>query len=320
MNAFISTTAKLRKTIAAIVVALAALLLTGCGASVTVSAYTENGTRYNEYTVEIDRAVVQKMEESAIEGDNGEKYTVSGYLFELFSGYGCELIDSGARKDKFFVIYRKAFSSVEDPSKKPSPAAFVTDSRLHDITEQIFYETDLTRNPFVRHYTSVSPDPFNGIRQAYESVLPGQSATVIQRLKNGLVTTIVSTGERVTLLPSVQDAFPYLKGADVSGLELRYAYLGSKRMESSGKSVEVNDDYAQYIFSRYFDSSEREIAFEYSRPEVYGWYLVALAAGGITIAVFVLVTRTKKQKPTLLDRFPYNPEEYRDYETRLPSA
>lgn len=318
MNAIISTS-KLRKTIAAIVLALAALLLTGCGASVTVSAYSENGTRYNEYTVEIDRAIVQKMEETAVLDGNGERYTVNGYLFELFSGYGCELIDSGYRKSSYYAVYRKAFT-VSETTNKPAPAAFVTDSRLHDITEQIAYTTDLTRNPFVRNYTAVSPDPFNGVRKAYDAVLPGQSATVIQRLKNGLVTTIVSTGERVTLLPSIPDAFPYLKGADVGGLELRYAYVGSKRMESSGKSVEINDDYAQYIFSRYFDTTEREITLEYSRPEVYGWYIVALAAGAVTIAIFVFVTRTRKQKPTLLDRFPYNPEEYRDYETHLPSA
>ncbi len=51
----------------------------------------------------------------------------------------------------------------------------------------------------------------------------------------------------------------------------------------------------------------------------YGWYLVALAAGGAVLAVILIVTREKKKKPTLLDRFPYNPEEYRDYEVRLPT-
>lgn len=315
----ITPTKKLRRIVTVLAIVISAMLLSGCGASVTVSAYSENGVRYNQYTVEIPLEIVEKMEKTAARDGNGEKYTVNGYLFELFNGYDCELVDAGYNKGAYFAVYRKAFR--DEPSEKVEPAAFVSGSRLRDISEQLqLQERSLTRNPFVRTYRDVYVDPFNGVRAAYENVRPGQSATVIQRLKNGLITTVVATGETEVLLPSVSEAFPYLKGADVSGLELRYSTVGSKRMNSSGRSVEINDDYSQYIFSRYFDMSEREIALEYERPEVYGWYLVALAAGGITVAVFILVTRMKKQKPTLLDRFPYNPEEYRDYETRLPSA
>ena len=171
MSTFIATKKPL-KIIAVVIVAFAALLLTGCGASVTVSAYNENGIRYNEYVIEIDMDIVDKMESSAALDSNGEKYTVGGYLFELFTGYNCELVDSGYRKHTYYTIYRKAFEGEAEASKKPTPAAFVSDSRLHDITEQITYTTDLTRNPFVRNYTSTSPDPFNGVRAAYESVLP----------------------------------------------------------------------------------------------------------------------------------------------------
>ncbi|MDE7464409.1 MAG: hypothetical protein K2M48_05205 [Clostridiales bacterium] len=299
-----------------IVLALSALLLTGCGASLTVSAYTENGTRYNEYAVEIDLDTVEKMERTAASNSAGEKYTVYSYLFELFSGYDCSLVDSRYENGNYVAVYRKAF--YDAPPATVKPAGFVSESRLRDITEQISYTTDLTRNPFTRNYRSVSADPFNGVRAAYDEVRAGQSATVIQRLKNGLITSIVSTGETVVLLPSVQDAFPYVKGADVSGFELRYVNVQSKRMDSNGTAAPLNDDYSQYVFSRYFDDTDREIVFEYVRPEVYGWYIVALAAGAVTLAAFVIATRTKKQKPTLLDRFPYNPEEFRDYETRLP--
>lgn len=294
------------------------MLLVGCGASITVSAYTEDGIRYNEYTVAIDGELVEKMENTAATDRDGEKYTVSGYLFELFSGYDCTLVDSSYRNGNYVAVYKKAFYG--ERAENAEPAAFVSDSRLRDISEQISYTTNLTaRNPFVRRYRSVSKNPFNGVRAAYDNVSAGQSATVIQRLKNGLITSIVSTGETVVLLPAVQDAFPYLKGADVEGLRLNYSSVQSKRMDSSGRATEIDDDYSQYVFSRYFDDAERDIVFEYDRPEIYGWYLTALAAGGLTVAIFIFVTRQKKQKPTLLDRFPYNPEEYRDYETRLPT-
>ncbi len=307
---------KLRRAAVVLAVVLAAALLTGCGASVTVTAYDENGVRCNEYTVRIPTAAVENMEKTAATDGNGEKYTVGGYLALLFTGFDCTLVDSRITDKEYVAVYKKTFS--DRPPKTVEPAGFVSESRLRDIAEQISYSTDLTRNPFVRHYRSVSVNPFNGVRAAYDSVRPGQSATVIQRLKNGLVSTDAATGEQIVMLPSVQDAFPYLDGLDVSGLLLNYATVGATRMDSSGKKRELDSDSAEYVFSRYFDDTEREIVFEYSRPEVYGWYLVALAAGAVVIAVFVIVTREKKQKPTLLDRFPYNPEEYRDYETRLP--
>ncbi len=307
---------KLRRMFAVVAVAVAAALLGGCGASVTVSAYTENGVRYNEYAVEIPLDVLEIMERTAATDANGDKYTVHGYLFELFSGYDFTLVDSQRKNGKYTAVYKKAFAGAS--TEPAEPAEFVKGSRLRDIAEQITYTTDITRNPFVRRYKSVSRDPFNGVRAAYDDVRQGQSATVIQRLKNGLITTIVATGERVVLLPGVQDAFPYLHGLDVGGLILNYATVGSTRMDSSGAKRELDGDNSMYVFSRYFDDAEREIVFEYSRPEVYGWYLVAVAAGGIVVAAFVIATRQKKNKPTLLDRFPYNPEEYRDYENRLP--
>lgn len=309
---------RLRRTLAVIAAALCALaLLSGCGASVTVTAYDENGVRYNEYTVEIPTQTVERMEKSAATDANGEKYTVQSYLFEMFSGFDCTLVDSRRTATSFVAVYRKAFR--DDKPTVVEPAGFVSGSVLRDVAEQISYTTDLTsRNPFVRRYKTTSVDPFNGVRAAYDAVRAGQSATVIQRLKNGLITINTDTGETEVLLPRVQDAFPYLDGMDESGLLLKYATIGSTRMDSSGTKREFDDDNSRYEFSRYFDTSDRDIVFEYSRPEVYGWYLVALAAGAVVVAAFVIATRPKKQKPTLLDRFPYNPEEYRDYETRLP--
>ena len=115
------------------------------------------------------------------------------------------------------------------------------------------------------------------------------------------------------------DAFPYLKDADPDGLLLNYSRVGSKRMESSGTVARTDGKNSEYVFSRYFDDAQTTVDFEYRRPVPYGWYLTALGAGAVTLAVFLIITRAKKTKTTLLDRFPYNPEEYRDYDNNLPS-
>ena len=91
-------------------------------------------------------------------------------------------------------------------------------------------------------------------------------------------------------------------------------------MESSGTAVKSGDSTA-YVFTRYFDDTDTYMEYEYKRAVSYGWYMTAIAAGAIVFGVIILVTRTKKQKqkPTLLDRFPYNPEEYRGYDDNLPA-
>lgn len=300
-----------------------ALMLSGCGASVTVSSYTQNGVRYNSYTVELDEALVTRMESSAAVNADGERYTVHRYLYELFAGsngLGCEIVDSRYRDGAYVATYRRAFYG--EPQQLTEPAAFVKRSYLCDISTQLDYNAKvLSQNPFTRRISRTSPDPFNGVRAAYDSVEPSQSGTVIQRLKNGTFSTDADTGERIVYVPALGDAFPYLRGIEPDGILLNYATVGAKRMDSLGSASAIDRDHSEYVFSRYFDDTERTIGFEYTRPVTYGWYIVALAVGGLVVAVFVLATRQKHQGPTLLsERFPYNPEEYRDYESRLPRA
>ena len=307
---------RIKRMLTAGAVAACAVAFCGCGASVTVKAYTENGVRYNLYTVSIDADTVQKMESSATLDSNGNRYTVNGYFFELFSSFDCEIVDSRYDASAYVASYKKAFDATGDTGSGEE-GSFLSKSRLQDIAESIEFMVTYTANPFVRKYVSVSNNPFNGIRAEYDAVQSDETVTVIQRLKNGQFSRDGVTGERITTLPSVTEAFPYLQGIDPDGLLLNYVFTGSKRMSSSGTAKEIGD-YAEYVFSRYFDTTETGISFAYTRPVTYGWYGVALAAGGIVFAAIMLATRTKKQKPTLLDKFPYNPEQYRDYETHLP--
>lgn len=299
-------------------IAACALAFSGCGASVTVRDYTENGTRYNMYTVSIDLDTVRKMEASAATDANGDKYSVHGYFFELFSGLGCEIVDSVYTSDAYTASYRIAFSDTGADSGGNGGGSFISHTRLHDIAEAVEFSASYKTNPFVRKYMKKSANPFNGIRAEYDAVQPDETATVVQQLKNGRVSRDAETGERITFLPSVVDAFPYLRGFEPDLLKLNYAMTGSKRMSSSGTSRDLDGDYAEYVFSRYFDTVDTEIGLEYTRPVPYGWYGVALAAGGLVFGIIMLVTRAKKPKTTLLDRFPYNPEEFRDYDSHLP--
>ena len=285
---------------------LAALVLSGCGASLTLYDYVEDGRRVNEYELKIDRATVDRMEQTATEDGDGVKYSVQRYFRELFSSYGYELTAASSTDDGYTARYKKSFNEGVTPE-------------IYEITGAMLeYETSITRNPFTAAIVRSAANPFNGVRAAYDSVTdPDVSGRLIEQLKNGKV-AFDEYNERTVIFPSVQDAFPYLKGLDPDRLLLGFAVDGSARMKSNGSATKLNKNYSRYTFSRYFDTTERKIEFEYTRAVPHGWYIVALLAGVAVVAVIVLVTRTKKQKPTLLDRFPYNPEEFRDYDSHLP--
>lgn len=285
---------------------LCTLALTGCGASLTVYEYASGDGIVNEIELFIDADTVARMESSAGVDEYGTPYTVESYFYSFFTDHGYDISGAEVTSDGYSVIYRKEFSS-----------GVKTDLYAAGTTPEYIYEYH--ENPFVINIDKKSPNPFNGARENFDAIVnPNVSATVLQQLKNGKV-AVDEYGERVVLFPSVTEAFPYLKGIDPSGFLLNYAKADSSRMKSSGDKYRIDSDNSWYVFSRYFDAAERTVEFNYNRPVPYGWYLVALAAGGIVVAAFVLATRNKKQKPpNLLDRFPYNPEQYRDYESHLP--
>ena len=281
---------------AAAAVLLAALALCACGATLTVYDYVADGVRYNEFELKIDRDTVELMEDTAIVSDSGKRYTVGDYFYELFTGYGCELVSARSDETKYVVRFRKAY--------------YGGDTELTELGAAVEFEYDTADNPFVRSVTATAQNPFNGIRAAYDAVRDGQSGTLLQQLKNGKV-AVDEYGEPITLFPSVQNAFPYLKGMDPSGLALGYARDGSKRMKSSGYAV-GDGRTRTYVFMRYFDAADAQIAFSYKRPVPYGWYIAATAAGGAVFAAILLATRKrqKAKKPRVEDKFPYNPEDF----------
>ena len=257
---------------------VAALFLTGCGATLSVYDYTENGVRFQLYELSIDEDTVAAMEGTAAVDGDGNKYTVEGYFARLFTDYGYSLVGASRAGGKYTVRYRKAVAGSGDIGESGTAVSFTT---TH------------TENPFVRTYTAVAQNPFNGVREQYDNVLPLQSATVIERLKNGVVAHD-QNGEVIVSFPSIENAFPYLKGLNPDGLLLNYVRFGSDRMESSGRKVKSGEATA-YVFSRYFDDTEAYITYTYKRAVPYGWYFVAIAAGASVFGAILLITRKKKE-------------------------
>ncbi len=293
---------KSKRIIMLIAVCAAALLLTGCGATLSVYDYTEDGVRYHMYELSIDNDTVANMERTATADPDGNKYTVQSYFARLFADYDYELVSASHADGKYTVRYRKQ----------------VTDGgELAELGTAVNFTTTHTENPFVRTYTATSANPFNGVREAYDNVQPLRSSTVLERIKNGAVAHDAN-GETVVSLHAIDEAFPYLKSTNPDGLLLNYVRYGSERMESSGQKVK-SDKGTAYVFSRYFDDTDTYIQYKYKGAVPYGWYLVAVAAGALVFGLIILLTRAKKDKPTLLDRFPYNPEQYRDYDSHLPT-
>lgn len=285
-----------------LLLALSALFLTGCGASVTVYDYTEDGRRYTACELKIDASTVASMQDSAALDPDGNKYTVEGYFQKLFTDFGYTLVSASSTQDGYAARYSKMVVGADDLAANGTAVEFTT---TH------------TENPFIRTYTAVSQNPFNGVRQKYDTAQPLHTSTIVERLKNGAVARD-EHGELVVSMPALEVAFPYLKSLNPDGLLLNYVRYGSDRMQSSG-TKKTDQKGTAYVFSRYFDDTQAYIEYTYKRAVPYGWYLTALAAGAIVFGVIMLITRTKKQKPTLLDRFPYNPEQYRDYDTHLPT-
>lgn len=293
---------KSKRIIMLVAVCFCALILTGCGATLSVYDYDEDGVRYHMYELSIDNDTVANMERTAITDADGNKYTVQGYFARLFADYDYTLVSATYTDGKYTVRYRKQV---------------IDGGELAELGTKVDFTTTHTENPFIRTYTATSANPFNGVREAYDSVQPLRSSTVLERIKNGAVAHDAH-GETVVSLHAIDQAFPYLKSVNPDGLLLNYVRYGSDRMESSGRKITADKGTA-YVFSRYFDDTDTYIQYKYKGAVPYGWYMVAIAAGALTFGLIILVTRVKKQKPTLLDRFPYNPEQYRDYDSNLPS-
>lgn len=270
-----------RLALCAALIAITAAIFVGCGASVAVYDYTDGGVRYNEYEISVEDSAIELIEQDAAVDKDGNKYTLSGYLYALFTEFGYELTEATDVDGVYTVKYRKAVYGASELDRYGTAVEFTATS---------------TSDPFVRTITSVSPNPFNGLRKSYDSIQKGRSSTILERIKNGL-TVFDENRDTTTVFPAIDEAFPSLRSMNYDGLLLKYVRVGSDRMESSGVATPIGNRTVRYEFVRYFDDSETQITFEYKRAVPYGWYVAAILIGaGVFAAVTYAATKKLRRK------------------------
>lgn len=297
----------MKKKIAIIIVTvMCAFMLTSCGAKVNVYSYTSSDGYHNDVEIVLPKNVVNAMQDgAAINPETNEKWTVNEYFTELLTS---ELTNFGYELDYAIWEERGGYNAIF--------TRVYADDEITDLVELtgVAYEMEYEHvdKMFTRDYTATMNNPYNNARTAYDAIAQDSSDTLAAVIKNGL---FVSNAQ---LFPSLQQAFPALADYNMDALQLSYTMYDYARKSSSGEK-RVSGDGAWYTFTRNFDEEQRTIDFAFATPVSWGWYLVALLATGATVLAIYLITREKKQKPTLLDRFPYNPETYRDLDDNLPA-
>lgn len=274
-----------------------ALSLTACsGTSVSlVTSSTATGSRH-QLEIRVPNAALNELQNSATyrEGTRA-KWKLADYLtllcsmVQLGDGSQYEYVQTYPDgSDTVFILIRDFTPSDDGDDDEDDVQTTVKDYFF-------FYTVEVTQ-----------PNPFNGLRLSYDEAAPGQNANIMQMLKNGIGTTV--DGVWVSLLPPIAEAFPYIKTCNLDELKLNLYLSGSNRMASDGTKIRTRGG-AYYMWERKFDTADTSITLQYYRPNSLGWNIVAILAAGITVTVILLVTRNnkKKHKPTLEERFPYDP-------------
>lgn len=296
-----------------LILLFAAFALSGCGASITVSEFYINGEYYNDIELRAPSELVQTLNDSAVTVNN-KKWTFPAYVSALMTGSDtnfdyteitAEIQDSG----DYVFVYRKRFLS-----RETADLALMSGTIVKTVSTQ-------STNGFIKSISTTSPNPFNNLRKNYDDIVnPNASTTRLQILKNGVKVRQVNTNEFVTLFPSFTEAFPAAKNYELDSLMLSVLqYVNSNRRASSGEMVSSDSQGAVYKFTRPFDTYDRTVDYDYTRIDALGWSLMSLLIGGIVILVIALITHKKPPKETLPDRFPYNPETFKDIDINLPT-
>ncbi len=127
------------------------------------------------------------------------------------------------------------------------------------------------------------------------------------------------------LLPGLTEAFPAVNLDAYTNVLLRNYWYASKKMNvnydnkvGAADSDGTPDTYGvYYLFEKTVGEGDTTVEYEYYRADPTGWYLVAIAVGGLTVLIAYLVARNKKRRQEkqppakVQDSFPYDP--FADY-------
>lgn len=295
----------------------AAVALTGCGARFDVYAYaTENGYA-NEVHIIVNKEVVHALNESSqkaypdydyITGLNA--WTLEDYIYFLMvsetTGLMYQSVSVEESDSEYIYKYVKEFADSKESDV----------NNLYAVPDVL---STTTTNGFIYHRVKTRENPFNGLAAAYEESTDADS--IIGKIKNGMGYYVEEAeGERYYyhLFPSIYTAFPIARQYNLSDIVLNYVEVGYARRGCNGMEIPINSQNSYYVFSRNFDNQDHNVIYDYNTVNSVGWYLVALLVGFLVFAFIMWFTHTKKMKTNLVDRFPYNPEKFKDINSHLP--
>lgn len=293
-----------------------AVLLTGCGASVDVYAYAYDGGYANEVHIRLDLQATDAMNASSIEAypqadevSGLRAWTVEEYFTELMTsptvGLDYELL-STIKDGELTMAFVKRFAT----------SAELDTNNLYAVPDVV---STTTTNGFLYHRVRTRENPFNGLRTAYDESF--DSTGFIGKLKNGMGYYVDEEGsDRYYhhLFPSLVTAFPIAETYDLSDIGLNYIEIGNARRGNNGYEVSASPQSSYYVFERNFDYEYSQVIYDYNTVNTVGWYILAVVIGGIVLLAILFFTSKKKPKSGLVDKFPYNPEKYKDINSNLP--
>lgn len=307
----------------ALIVVLTLFSLVGCGMEVDVYEQQDEDNRYFMIDFCPDDSLIATLEDGAAQSERHDgTWTLENWLCDYFAIIA-ELQGFTYRYDKYIddgVLYSFTVTVPKDTAGEEIRDKLTLDS-----------EMSIKTNLFMRTINVVRDDRFNVWISEYEEVLerfesdspvPSDNATMLGIFLFGCGSYTGAEGEIYEEeLPGFTDAFPAAKPERYREVVLQNFWYASRKMNvncddrayvrDSDGTVDKSGVY--YIFRKEAGDGETLVEYEYYRADPTGWYIVALAGGGIAIGVVILVARyrdKKKHTPPpaqVKDLFPYDP-------------
>ncbi len=286
--------------------------LSGCGFGVIteLKSQDDSGWVFDLYFT-VDVSLENTLNDSASYSEvHNKQWTLADWLCDYFDaagkiyGFTYEFSGINAKRDPHVYEFEITVPATADES--------LTDGLILKGNAEV-----TANNGFIRTVSVVRDDRYNFFITDFENsyrkyVSAGEvaedSKTLMEILLFGVQTDSVK-------LAGITEAFPELPIDEYTQTILTEFWLASSRMNVAyAEKVATSDrKYAYYIFEKEMGDGAGEVEYDYFIANPTGWYLIAIAAGGIAVVAVYLYARyannkkRKPPKPTTKDLYPYDP-------------
>ncbi len=242
----------------ALLLAVLVTAVTGCDAKVNLYVYATETDYVEEFEIRIPDSLRKELEATAAPRQNGERWTLADWVRSLAAQ--TQLSYEG------FVVDQSDFV-VKLSQSVPLSQVGSSEGERKIKNYFFFYVVEQT-----------SPNPFNGLREQYDS---GEG--VMGYVSNGWESGGVS-------YPSLTQAFPAAADYDPSLIKLNLYLALNDKVRATGTWVEV-DGVRYCLFERSFDDKQLSVTYRYYAANSLGWNVTALVAAAAVVAVILAATR-----------------------------